>query len=108
MAESELIHPVTDDDFATKVEKGLWLADFFADWCGPCRMLTPVLEEVAAEMKGKCHFIKVDVDTCQKTAAQFEVTSVPTVVLIKDGKEVDRLIGLSDADKVKAFIAPHM
>jgi len=108
MAESNLIHPVTDDEFETKTASGLWLVDFFADWCGPCRMLVPVLEEVAAEMKGKVSFIKVDVDSCQKTAAKYEVTSVPTIILVKDGQEVGRIVGLRDATKLKEFITPHI
>ncbi|MCF7851916.1 MAG: thioredoxin [Simkaniaceae bacterium] len=108
MAQSDLIHPVTDEEFTGKVQSGISLVDFFADWCGPCRMLTPVLEEVATDMKGKLNFIKVDVDHCQKTAAQFDVTSVPTIVLIKNGKEVARLVGLRDAAKIKEFITPHL
>ena len=108
MAESELVNVVSDEEFASKTKTGLWLADFYADWCGPCRMLAPVIDEVAGELQGKVGFIKVDVDASQKTASQFEVTSVPTIVLIKDGKEVGRLVGLRDAEKIKEFIQPHM
>lgn len=108
MAESELIHPVTDEEFSSKTASGLWLVDFFADWCGPCRMIAPVLEQIAMEMQGKLHVIKVDVEKCQKTTAQFGITSMPTLVLIKDGAEVGRIVGLRDAEKLKEFISPHL
>ena len=108
MAEKELVSVVSDEEFATKTKSGLWLVDFYADWCGPCRMLTPVIEEVANELGDKAGFLKVDVDSSQKTASQFEVTSVPTIILVKDGKEVGRLVGLRDAEALKEFMAPHM
>ena len=78
--------------------------EFYADWCGPCRMLTPVLEQVAKDMQGKVLVGKLDIDTNQRVAASYQVTSVPTMILFKDGKEVGRLVGLKDTDGVKKFI----
>lgn len=95
----------TDEDFEEKIKQGVTLIDFYADWCGPCRMLTPVLEEVAAEMQGKAAFAKLDIDQNQKVAGQYQVTSVPTLVLFKDGKEVNRLVGLRDAEAIKHFVS---
>ena len=78
--------------------------DCWAPWCGPCRMLAPVLEQVAKEIKGKASIGKVDIDAEQKTASRFQITSVPTMILFKDGKEVNRLVGLRNAEAIKDFI----
>src|SRR5262249_31086412 len=94
---------LTDDNFISEIATGVTLVDFHADWCGPCRMLAPVLEQVSKEVKGKATIAKVDIDSEQKTAAQFQITSVPTMILFKDGKEVNRLIGLRNADAIKEF-----
>ena len=93
MAESELIHPVTDDDFATKVEKGLWLADFFADWCMPCLMMAPVIDELSEKFKGKIKFGKVSIEDNQELAQKFGIFSIPNFILFKDGKQVEQFIG---------------
>lgn len=104
MAEEGLIKHFTDGDFENQVKAGVTLVDFHADWCGPCRTLAPVLEQVAKDLQGKATIGKVDIDHEQKTAAQFQITSVPTMILFKEGKEVGRLVGLQTADAVKQFI----
>lgn len=98
---------LTEETFDQGVSAGVTLVDFYADWCGPCRMLTPVLEEVAKEIKGKATIAKIDIDQAQKTASSFQVTSIPTLVLFKNGKEVGRLVGLRDKDTIKDFILKH-
>jgi thioredoxin 1 len=95
---------LTDANFATETEKGVTLVDFHANWCGPCRMLAPVLEQVALDVQGKAVIAKVDIDSEQKTAAQFQITSVPTMILFKNGKEVKRLVGLRNAEAIKEMI----
>ncbi len=104
MAEKAVIKHVTDSDFEATVEKGVSIVDFHAEWCGPCRMLAPVLEQVAEEMGSQVTFAKLDIDAAQKTASQYQVTSVPTLILFKDGKEANRLVGLRDASGIKEFI----
>ena len=104
MTESDVIKHFTDDNFFKEIEKGVVLVDFHAVWCGPCRMIAPILEEIATQYSGKIVIGKVDIDTEQKTAAHYEVTSVPTLILFKDGKEVNRLIGLRDSQSIKEFI----
>lgn len=99
-----MVKSLKDDSFDTEVQSGVTLVDFYADWCGPCRMLTPILEKVAGEMEGRVSFAKLDIDSEQKSASQFQVTSVPTLILFKDGKEVNRLVGLRDEQGIKDFI----
>lgn len=104
MTDKGLIKHLTDGSFDGEIKKGVTLVDFHANWCGPCRMLAPVLEQVAKEIKGKASIAKIDIDSEQKVASQFQITSVPTLILFKDGKEVNRLVGLRNAEAVKDFI----
>lgn len=76
------------------------LVDFFATWCGPCRMLAPILEEVSAELEGKAKIYKLDIDECMDIAKRFGIMSVPTMIVFKEGKEVDRLIGLRQKNQI--------
>ena len=96
---------LNNENFEEETKSGVTLVDFFAEWCGPCRMMTPVLDEVEKELKGKATVAKLDIDHSSAIAAKFQVTSVPTLVLLKDGKEVDRLIGVRDAEAIKSFIS---
>lgn len=86
---------VTDTDFESQVEKheGLTVVDFWAAWCGPCRMVGPILDQLAVEFQGKARVTKLDVDANQKTAMRFQVRSIPTILFFKDGKVVDQVIG---------------
>jgi thioredoxin 1 len=101
---SEKIKIFTEGSFDADIKKGLVLVDFFADWCGPCRMMTPVLEKVAGELSHQVIVGKIDIDKAQKIAGSFQVTSIPTLILFKDGEPVGRLVGLRDADAIKEFI----
>jgi thioredoxin 1 len=96
---------IGDDTFQTEVAKGLVLVDFFAEWCGPCKMQAPILDALATEFKGKVTFAKIDVDEAPKTSNTFQITSVPTVILFKDGKEISRFIGLKDKETMKKSIS---
>ena len=102
---------LTDVTFVTKVESdkaGLVLVDFWAEWCGPCRQIGPIVEEIATEHKGKLTVGKVDVDANQGTAQKFGVMSIPTLMLFKNGKLVERMVGAMPKNRLMAKIAPHM
>lgn len=86
---------VTDADFDSKVESGVQLVDFWATWCGPCKMIAPVLEELAADYEGKVDILKLDVDENPSTAAKYEVMSIPTLIVFKDGQPVDKVVGFN-------------
>lgn len=93
---------VESKDFETEVKEGVVVVDFYADWCGPCKMLAPVFEELSKELPAK--FIKIDVDNSQDVAAKFQVASIPTIAILKDGKEVDRIIGFMPKQTIEAKI----
>ncbi len=80
------------------------LVDFWAPWCGPCKMIAPVLDELAQEYDGKAKIVKINIDDNQNTPAQFGVRSIPTLILFKNGNEVEKIIGAQGKDKLKALI----
>jgi thioredoxin 1 len=84
------------------------LVDFYADWCGPCRALAPIVEEIAHELKDRLKVLKLDVDQNPQTAMQYGVQSIPTLILFKGGKEVERLIGYMSKSKLFSKIEPHL
>ena len=94
-------------EFQDKVLKaqGKVLVDFFATWCGPCRMLAPVIDEVAAEKAGEVAVYKVDIDASPEIAAHYDVTSVPTLILFKDGEVLKQTVGAQPKQNLLAFIA---
>lgn len=96
-----------DFDDRVKKSKVPVIVDFFATWCNPCRMLTPRIESVIAEKQGKVLLAKVDIDENSDLALDYEVGSVPVLIAMKDGKVLDRIVGLQDVDKLKQFVEKH-
>ena len=99
---------VTDADFDSKVESGVQLVDFWATWCGPCKMIAPVLEELAADYEGKADILKLDVDENPSTAAKYEVMSIPTLIVFKDVQPVDKVVGFQPKENLAEVLDKHL
>ncbi|WP_175990832.1 thioredoxin [Bacillus sp. Marseille-Q1617] len=97
----------TDQNFVSETDSGLVLADFWAPWCGPCKMIAPVLEELDSEMGDKVKIVKVDVDENQETAGKYGVMSIPTLVVLKDGEVVDKVIGFQPKEALAELLNKH-
>jgi len=107
MAETETnaVVTITDDNFQELLSGGKPLfIDFWAVWCGPCRLVGPIVEQLAPSYDGKAVIGKLDVDNNPKTAAQFGVTSIPTMIMFKGGKQVDRMVGAAPKGVLQSFI----
>ena len=101
---SDLVKHITDADFQATVATGVTLVDFWAPWCGPCRMIAPILDELAGELQSQAQIVKINVDENPVVAGQFGVMSIPTLLLFKDGKKVDQKVGGQAKPQLKAFI----
>lgn len=95
-----LVKELNDANFAEETASGLVLIDFWATWCGPCKMFLPILEQIATELDGKAKVCKVNVEECTGLAAQFAVRNVPAFFVMKDGQIVDQLVGVHGKNKV--------
>ncbi len=109
MAETKPL-TVEDSNFKDSVEEaqGLSVVDFWAEWCGPCKMVAPVLEEMAVEYAGRVHFFKLDVDASRITAQRFNIRSIPTLLFVKDGEVVDTVIGVRSKKELTEIVDKHI
>jgi thioredoxin 1 len=102
-----IVH-ATDQTFATETNEGVVLVDFWAPWCGPCKMIAPVLEELDGEISDKAKIVKVDVDDNQETAGKFGIMSIPTLIVLKDGEVVDKVVGFQPKEALSQLVAKHV
>ncbi len=98
VADSDRILTLTDKNFQHQTKNKLVLVDFWASWCAPCRMMAPVLNEVADELAGNSHVGKVNVEQFQSLAQKFQVRNIPTLILLKNGTEVNRFVGIKNKE----------
>ena len=103
-------NPVTDTNFQSEVLSSSEpvLVDFWAAWCGPCKMVAPIVEEIASEQQGKLKVVKVDVDENPQTASEYGVMSIPTLMVFKNGQAVERLVGYMPKAKLMQAVQPHL
>ncbi len=99
---------LTSADFKTTIASGVTLVDMYADWCGPCQRIAPIVEELAHEYEGKANITKLDVDASGDIAQEFGVMSIPTILIFKDGQLVDKSVGLADKESLVALLGKHI
>ena len=104
-----MVEHLTENEFESKVIDfdGVSIVDFWAQWCGPCKMIAPIYEELAGELTN-AKFTKVDVDQCPNLAGKYKVASIPTIMIFKEGAPVETLIGFMPKDQLKAAIEKHL
>lgn len=105
VAEHENIVTLTEANLQHQLKNGISLVDFWAAWCMPCKMMAPILNEVAEESKGKARICKLDVQQYQSVAAKYSVRNIPTLILFKDGREINRFVGVKTKDFLLKEIA---
>jgi len=101
---AENIKHLNDENFDSEISNGVTLVDFYADWCGPCKMIAPIIEELADEMAGKASIAKLDIESSQNVTAKYQVTSIPTLIIFKEGEEKERIVGVRDKEALKSLV----
>jgi len=101
------ITDVNDKNFSSETGEGLVLVDFWAPWCGPCKMIAPVLEELDGELSDTVKIVKLNVDDNQETAGKYGVMSIPTLLLLKDGNVVDQVVGFQPKEALAELVNKH-
>ena len=105
-----MVRVIGTSEFQTEVinNSGTVLVDFFATWCGPCKMIAPVLDTLSSEMEGKVTIVKVDIDQSLELAQQYKIMSVPTMMVFKGGKPVETIMGFQPKESIKAKLEAHL
>jgi len=102
------IKSLSESNFNSSIKSGLILVDFYADWCKPCKMMKPILEEVAGEYKSKITIASVNTDNNQTLSQKYNISGIPCMILFKDGKEVTRIVGYHDKAQLLAKLTDYL
>lgn len=99
---------LNEQNFNEEISSGVTLVDFWAEWCGPCQIMLPILDELTTKMEGKAKIAKVNVDENPSIAAQFRVMSIPTLIVFKDGQPVEQMVGVQQADALESVLNKYL
>ncbi len=102
---STRVRAVDDSNFDAEIGNGVVLVDFWATWCGPCKMQAPIVDQVATRVEGKAKVVKVDIDAAPKTAQRLGIQAIPTLIIFKNGKPEKRMVGLTKADALSSSVS---
>ncbi|MHB2047888.1 thioredoxin [Aerococcus urinae] len=103
-----MVQTLTDQNFVEETSEGVVLIDFWATWCGPCRMQSPILDQLDEEMGDQVKFAKMDVDENPETPREFGIMSIPTLIVKKDGQVVEQLVGYTPKEKLESILENHL
>jgi len=102
-----MVEAITDTNFNEATDSGLTLTDFWATWCGPCKMQSPVIEQLDEESEGNVSYYKIDIDENPETPREFGIMSIPTLLVKKDGEVVEKLIGYHNKEQIEEILNKH-
>jgi thioredoxin 1 len=105
---SDKLKTLTDSNFDTEIKNGVTLVDFWAEWCGPCRRIAPIVEELAGTYDGRATVAKMNVDENPSVPGRFMIRGIPTLLLFKDGQLADTLVGLAPKEDIARMIEKHL
>jgi thioredoxin 1 len=103
-----MVKAITDATFEEETSSGVTLTDFWAEWCGPCKMQSPIIDQMAEESDGSVNYYKMDVDENPETARNFGIMSIPTLLIQKDGEVVDSLIGVHSQEQIQEVLNKYV
>ena len=103
-----MIHIENKEQFDEIIKEGITLVDFYATWCGPCRMIAPFIEEISEEYEGKINVIKIDVDECANIASLYSINAIPALMIFKDNEVVESNVGFMPKDQIESLINKNL